>query len=260
VAYSLSLYLEDARSLSRDSLGLFTSTAQLTRWINQARRQAARRTGCVRLLLCGQSQYGASAQPGFAVPGAAVPGNLPNAAQGSGSTNLFQTIPGVESYPFAWANNYLREQYEGADIIIDVFDCAVAWGSSTYRPVLNWCPWVAMQAYMRSYNVLNSAFPLWWSTMGDGDTQVVYLWPPPVEALELEWEVMAVPKPLYSDNDYEILPDNYSQAIKFGAAALSYVNSRPEQAQIMWNNFLDVLGVGRFAGDYGHIPSMYDNG
>lgn len=258
MAYSLSLYIEDTRSLLRDGLGLWTPTSQLTRWINQSRRQAARRTSCCRLLLNGQSQFGASAMPGFFVPGAAVPGNLPSADPGSGSTNAFQTIPGVEAYSFdGFANPFLRAQYAGADRIIDIFNCSIAWGSASYRPTLNWCPWVEMQAYMRAWAVLNSAFPLWWSTMGDADSQVVYLWPPPVEAMEMEWEVFCVPKPLYTDDDVELLPENFSQAIKFGAAALAYINTRPAQAQIMYSNYLDTLGVGRSSADYGHISSMY---
>ena len=121
MAWTLSEYLEDARSLTRDGLSIWTSTKQLTRWINATRRNAARRTGCIRLLLCGQSQFGASAQPGFAIPGAMVPGSLPNAVAGSGSTNAFMTIAGVESYPFQWANHYLREQYAGADEITREF-------------------------------------------------------------------------------------------------------------------------------------------
>lgn len=75
--------------------------------------------------------------------------------------------------------------------------------------------------------------------------------------MEMEWDVIALPKPLYTDNDYEILSDNFATAVKFGAAAYAYMNSRPAQAQVMWNNFLDTLGVGRFSSDYGKIPSMY---
>jgi hypothetical protein len=255
--YTLSLYQEDARSLLRDGLGIFTPTKQLNRWINQGRRQAARRTGCVRLLVNGQSQYGASAQPGFMVPGGAIPGNLPDAAPGSGSTNLFQTIPNQEAYPFSFIANFMRAQYAGSDEVTDIVDCAVAWGSATYRPVLNWCPFEEMQAYMRAYNVVNSAFPLWWSTQGDGTNQVMYLWPPPVEAMEIETDVIALPKPLNTDNDYEILSDNFATAVKYWAAGMCYLNSRPENARIHFDYFADSLGVGRFASDYGKSPSMY---
>ena len=256
----LSWYLSDAASLLRDSLHIFTSTQQLTRWINQSRRQAARRTGCIRCLITGQSQYGGSSQPGFFVPGAAIPGNLPNAAPGSGSTNLFQTIPGVESYPFqGFGNSFLQAQYQGADQITDIVDNAVQWGVNSYRPVLNWCPWEEMQSYMRAWSVLNSAFPCYWATQGDNQNQVVFYWPPPVEAMEMEWDVIAIPKPLYTDDDYDLLPDGYQQAIKYGAAGLAYMNSRPQQALLMLNQYADILGIGRFSSDFGKTGNMYQD-
>lgn len=257
MAYTLSLYQEDARELLRDGLGIFTSTSRLNRWINQGRRQIARRTGCIRLLVNGKSQYGGSAMPGFFTPGGAIPGSLPDPDPGSGSTNLFMTIPGQEAYPFGFANSFMREEYSGADEIIDIIDLSIAWGSSSYRPVLNWCPWEEMQAYMRSWAVLNSAFPLWWSTQGDGNNQVVYLWPPPVQAMEMEWDVLAVPKYLYKDGDYELIPDGFASAVQWYAAGMSYINSRPAQAMIMFDNFADRLGVARFSSDYGKIMSMY---
>ena len=73
----------------------------------------------------------------------------------------------------------------------------------------------------------------------------------------MEWDVIALPKPLYTDNDYEILSDNFATAVKFGAAAYAYINSRPEQARIMMDNFADTLGVGRFSSDYGKVSNYY---
>jgi hypothetical protein len=188
-----------------------------------------------------------------------VPGSLPNAVEGSGSTNAFMTIPGVESYPFQWANHYLREQYAGADEITDIVDLSVAWGSASFRPTLNWLPWMDFQARLRAWNVLNSAYPVYWATQGDGTNQVVYLYPAASQSLEMEWDVIALPSPLYSDNDFEILSDNFATAIKYGAAAMSLINSRPEQARVMFDNFLDTLGVGREASDFGKSESMYND-
>lgn len=258
--YTLSLYQQDARALLRDNAGIFLPTTQLNRYINEGRSQAARRTGCIRRLLSGLSAYGTSAQPGFAVPGAMVPGALPGGTTGfnNASANLFQTIPNVEAYSFqGFGNSFLRAQYAGTDEIADIIDLAVNWGAGSYRPVLNWCPWDEMQAYMRAWSVLNSAFPMWWSTQGDGTSQVVYLWPPPVEALEMEWDVIALPKALYSDGDTELLPSAFSEAVQFYAAAMAYLSTRPAQAMIMLDSFADRLGVARFSSDYGRSTSMY---
>ena len=254
----LSFYIEDSRSLQRDQLGIFLSTKQLIRWINQGRRQIARRTGCIRLLITGQSSFGNSSQPGFFVPGGAIPGNLPGAQAGSGSTNLFMTIPGQEMYPFkGFINEFLRAQYAGADMVSDIIEPAISWGGS-FRPVQNWLPFEQYQAWVRVYQVLNSAFPSVWTTNGDGENQQLWVYPPPVEALEIELDVFAIPKPLYSDDDVEILPESFRQAVKWYSAGMSYISTRPAQASIMFDRFADTIGVARFAADMGKMSSYYD--
>ena len=74
---SLSQLLNDTSALLNDQNYTFISQAQLTRWVNTARRNAAKRTGCIRRLISGQSAFGASAVPGSAIPTAAQPGALP---------------------------------------------------------------------------------------------------------------------------------------------------------------------------------------
>jgi hypothetical protein len=255
---SLGWYIADSTSLLRDSLSIFTPQGQLVRWINQGRRQIARRTGCIRLLITGQSSFGNSSQPGFFVPGGAIPGNLPDAADGSGSTNLFMTIPNQEMYPFkGFINDFLRAQYEGADMVSDIIEPAISWGGS-FRPVQNWLPFEQYQAWVRVYQILSSAFPSVWTTNGDGENQQFWVYPPPVEALEMELDVFAIPKNLYSDDDYDLLPESFRQAVKFYASGMAFLNTRPAQASIMFNQFADTIGVARFAADMGKMSSYYD--
>ncbi len=65
----LQFYLQDTSALLHDYSLTFTPQAQVIRFINEARRQAAYRSGCIQRLISGQSAFGASAQPGIAVPG-----------------------------------------------------------------------------------------------------------------------------------------------------------------------------------------------
>lgn len=254
----LAAYENDARYLLRDTgQNPFIPTAQLDRWINTARRTAVKLTGCIRELITGQSPYGAMAQPGNMTPGAIVPGMLPDNDPGAGlaSTNSFMTIPNVELYPFDFGNQYLRQQTSGLDGIIDVIDVAVSWGAS--RPALDWWPWDELQAYARSYNVETFSYPGIFSTNGDGERAKVWLFPGPSTATEMEWDVFALPAILANDSSPEAIPPAFREAIKYGAASLALLNSRPQMAAVYYQQFLDSLGVSRLTSDRGKTGSYY---
>ena len=252
----LSKYLADTSDLLHDQNFLFTSQSQLTNWVNEARRQVAQRTGCLRCLVSGQSAFGASAQPGFAVPGGMQPGALPgnfadNMSVGA-AQNACQTIPNQERYPYqGFFNPFLQKQYQGVKAIIDTIACSVNWGG-TVRPSLMWMPWDDLQAYARAYANLNSAYPYWWSVYNDGENGEIWLYPAPSTAGEIELDTFCVPKDLYTDDDYDALPAGFTNAVKFGAAGLAFLTSqRYAQANVMEGMFADRLGVARVAVDRG---------
>src|ERR1700679_529561 len=92
-------YATDTQALTRDSYGLLTPIAQLTRWINRARYLCALKTGCIEKLIAGNCPAGSSSVPNNAIPGAAQPGNK--------LSQSFQTIANVEKYSYAYANQFL---------------------------------------------------------------------------------------------------------------------------------------------------------
>ena len=278
----LSLYINDTKQLLGDTYGSFYSAAQLLRWINESRRQCAMRTGCVRRLITGQAAFGASAQPGSAIPGAMQPGGLPptllSSAQrgasggdfnsdfnadfsgGSSSTSgatlvasnqQLMTIPGVERYPYVgFFNPVLKAQHAGCDKVLDAIDLAVSWG--TTRPSMRYLPWDEFQAFCRSYSVLNTSYPIVWSIDNDGSQGAIWLFPIPSVAAEMELDCFASPSPLNTDDDFDVIPDGFDDAIKFMAAGLIYLSSkRYTDAQIMENLFSSELGIARVAVDRG---------
>ena len=264
---ALSNYIADTRDLLRDANGLFWSDAQLTRYINLARYQLCKITACLPILISGQSPFGSTSQAGFSIPGATIPGmlpgNTPGAQNASGavstSSNGFNTIPGVECYPYSYGNRFLQAANAGADKIIDVMDVAVAQGG--IRPAMSWIDFSSLQAYMRSYNLGVTSFPYFWSTFGDGTNGQVWLFPVPISGSyigEMEWLVSASPKQLFSDNDPEIIPDSFWDAIPFRAAFLANMNAQKTgQANLMLNYFNEFLGIDRVAADRGRVPSYY---
>jgi hypothetical protein len=237
----LSEYLNDTAQLMNDPTYSFTSQFQMARWVNEARRLVAMKTGCVRRLISGQSAFGAGDQAGFAIPGAAQPGAVPGAfnyglggppASGTGapvigaSLGPMMTIPNVERYPYAgFFNPYLRQQHAGCDKVNDVIDLAVSWGGVS-RPSLDWMPWDDFQAYCRAYALLNTSYPAVWSVMNDGTQGEVWMFPIPSQACDMEADVSCLPSALSDDSTYDVIPETFSDSVKFGAAALCYFQKK----------------------------------
>lgn len=258
---SLSEYQLQAATLTHDEGYAFTTKSQWTRYINLSRTACARRTGCIQRLITGQSSWGGGAQPGSIIPGAGVPGALPGSnptAQQSTTTNSFQTIIGVEKYAFqGFANPYLQKQHAGCKGIIDVASLSVSWGGSL-RPAPDWFPWEEFQAYLRAYSVLTLNYPAAWTVFNPGPNGEVYFFPPPSQALEMEWTCFVIPSPIYTDDDYDAIPDGMQSGIQFGAAAYAYLaKEKYAQAQMMEGLFAEHMGVATVAFDRGKVPSWY---
>lgn len=263
----LAFYQRETAFLIRDTNNLFVPLVELTTYINEARRQIAYRTGCLRCLIQGQSAWGAAAQAGSAIAGGMLPGQVPDPLPSSNNpglntvVNSFATIQGVELYPFAFANPYLRAQYGGVKAVIDVIDLAVSWGG--IKPVISWMPFEELQAYARSYNVGVTSYPWLWSTTGDGEDAKVWLWPNAVssgfQSGSFDWDTFCSPIDLYSDSDVEAIPHPYRSAVKFMAASLAYDSTyRYGMAEIMKARFEERLITGRVASDRGKILDVYE--
>ena len=256
-------YLNDAAVLLNDQNFSFTSQAQLTRWIQQGREELAERTGCIRRLITGQSAFGASSAPGYAVPGATQPGALPDATPAgtitSAATTLtMQTIPNVERYPYVgFFNPVLQAQHAGCDRVMDTIALSVNWGGVN-RPTLDWMPWDDFQAYCRAYAVLNTSYPSVWAVYNDGALGEIWMFPIPSEVGDIEADVFAYPKPLYTNDDFEAIPLGFRKGVKFVAAKLAFMASgRYAQAEMMEGQFASALGITRVGVDHGKSKSYY---
>lgn len=255
---NLSDYLLDTSNLLRDSNYLFNSQTKLTRYINLARDQVAKQSGCLRALIAGQAPFGNAANPGTLIPGAGQPG--------SPLVQNFSTLVGVEKYSYGYANPFLTANNQGYRAVVDVIDCAVSWGGN--RPCLNWMPWEDLQAYARSYNVGVFSYPFLWSSSGSGTKGQVWLFPVPQIAQaanaqpgaqgEMEWDTTCLPSYLYSNNDYEALPESVTDAVPYFAAHLAFLGSqRFAMAATMLSLFNEKLGIDNTASDRGKSDSYY---
>lgn len=259
----LSEYLNDTSVLLNDPNFSFTSKNQLTRWIQQGREELAMRTQCIRRLVAGQSAFGASAAPGFAIPGAAQPGMIPSAQPagtiaGVATTLTMQTIPNVERYPYVgFFNPVLQATHAGCSSIIDIIALSVNWGGVN-RPSLDWMPWDDFQAYCRAYAVLNSSYPSVWAVYNDGTIGEIWMFPIPSQVGDIEADAFVYPSAIYSNDDFEAIPREFRKGVKFVAAKTAFMSSgRYAQAQEMENAFASSLGIARVAVDRGKTRSYY---
>lgn len=244
----LSWYINDSRTLLHDNLGLLINTEQITRWINEARRQVAYQAGCINLLATGLSPFGNAAQPGVMVPGGGTPGSRP--------VNSFQTIVNQEKYPFSMATERIQADNAGIDYVLDVTSIAISWGSM--RPAMEFMPWEDLQAFARSYNYLVSSFPLKWSTDGDGANANLWMWPVPSTVQEMEWQCSCSPAALVTDSDFDAIPHPFENAVKYYVAYLSYLSTmRPQLADLYLELFMTSLRRGRSATDRGRVAQWY---
>lgn len=272
----LSQYIDQVTDLLHDQRFMFSSQRSITRAINEARRQCALRTGCVKRIITGQSAFGAGAQPGYAIPSAMQPNSLPEAipANSLGATlngvtvgppsvtgaavGWCQTIPGVERYPYiGFFNEFLKQQHAGCESVVDTVSLAVNWGGAV-RPALAWLPWQDLQAYARAYATLVTSYPYYWAVMNDGEMGEIWMFPAPSVIGDIEMEAMCIPSPLYTDDDYDVIPEGFANAIQYGAAAHIFKNSRRHtSALLLENDFNERLGVGSVSRDRGKTPNMY---
>ena len=129
--------------------------------------------------------------------------------------------------------------------------------------MLNWMPFNDLQAYARSWNLGISSYPTLWAQKGVGENGSVYLFPVPANIAPgtMEWQCICAPKPLYSNDDYEALPESYQGCIKYYACKLAYLaQQRTAMAQIMDGLFEEQLLANGVATDWGHIETMYPDG
>lgn len=263
---TLSDYQIETQDALRDSNAQFTTLTQLNRYINRARREVAKRTACLQAVITGQSAFGTSAQPGNMMPGAFIPGTLPGSAPGNANeagatataSNQFVTIPGLELYTYNYANPFLQAQYQGYDKVIYVFNISCDIGG--YMPTMRWMPWDNLQAYARAYNLGVTSYPVVWAAKGVGENGQAWLFPMPTNMgfATMLWEAVCTPKPLYSNADFEALPELHRGAVCYYAAYLAYLGQqRTGMAQIMRGLFEEQIQINGVASDFGHVEDYY---
>jgi hypothetical protein len=216
----LTAYVSEVQSHLNDTQGQFFAIPQLTSFINRARRRIAAVSGCVRLI-----------PPGL------------------------QTKPSREVYPFSEWNALVQQICPQAQSILACRSLAIGIGgqwqedadgiwsisAGTWKPVWRRTVWTDFQARFRIYGGTfygTISSPGWYAQYGLGPMGALYLAPIPSIASPMEVDLTIIPKPLLTDDDIEVIPYPWVDAVSYWAAVLALTQQqRKDDAQAMAEMF-----------------------
>jgi hypothetical protein len=198
----LSQYITDTQDMLNDSEGQFFRDAQLTRYINRARRRIAAASGCIRV--------------------------MPPATR---------TFGGQEAYPFSMWTSTIQSMVPGVQSILHCRSLAVAIGVGGWKPMWRRIVWTDFQARFRIFNgtfIGTISEPGWWAQFGSGPAGQIFLAPIPSQECPMDVDLTCVPEPLLRDEDPEPIPYPWTDAVPYWTAVLCLLQQqRKEDATAM---------------------------
>ena len=141
----------------------------------------------------------------------------------------------VTSNPATTTNNLLnqgQEIYRFADVDLSQFPGVqsvymvrgVSVLYSNYRYSLPFYSFTTYQAMIRQYIASQYQYvPTFGAQLGRGTGGSLYLYPPPSQAYQMEWDCCCLPSDLGTDQDYEAIPDPWTDAVPYFAAHLAFI-------------------------------------
>jgi len=174
-------------------------------------------------------------------------------------TSYVHTVASQEVYDFTTVNAIIQDQEEGAGEIIGVQSVSVSWGAS--KPTLNNVPWSAFQAYLRSLNIVSQNYPVVFSQYKQGVKGSIYLYPIPASVAQMEWDCYCTPADLVDDEDEDLVPYPWTEAVPYYACYQAYLNAqRRDDAQAMLADYKRYAIEGRVGTTPAVVPSFYSAG
>jgi hypothetical protein len=226
------------------------SVAQLTRYINEARKQLAMDTGCLRTLNTayvsqGLEVYGFGqvtgvgitnggsgyvSAPGVAFVGGGGTGVAATATVSGGAVNGLVFTSFGSGYTAAPAVVFSGGGGTGAAatagilsaLTYDVMGVSLVWGAERYS--LLWQPFTRFTAWMRQWLAQNyQTRPVMFSTYG---ASMVYVAPTPDQTYQVEFDVVVLPFPLVNLGDVDTISESFNDPVKFYAGCLAKLNKQ----------------------------------
>jgi hypothetical protein len=162
-------------------------------------------------------QYGGA---GYFQPQITITDPTGTGFEGSLTTQSVNTLnQGQEQYPFSAADLSI---FPGVSSIYMVRGVSVIF--SNYRYSIPIYSFSAYQALIRQYVASQFQYvPAFGAQFGQGTAGSFFLYPPPSQTYQLEWDCQCLPQDLIDDQSVEALPDPWTDAVPWWAASLCYL-------------------------------------
>lgn len=263
---ALTAYLEQTRRLLHDPDAKSYTTADLTAFINIARRQIAAEGQCVRLLLSGGTITAIAVTSGGAgytsAPDVEIEATgyqaFATALVSAGAVYAVTVDEGGWGYLTAPTITFDGGGGSGASATatVDTSACTVAGREIMRLAPLNtlavltqgveqvigimgiavlWgatriamepVVWSVYQAQMRYWATAPQNYPCYWSMYQFGAGGSFYMFPVPSQQLSLDVDTYCLPIDLVDDTTAEAIPKNWTDAVPYYTAYLAYNNSQ----------------------------------
>jgi hypothetical protein len=151
-------------------------------------------------------------------------------------TPMNLAMPSQEVYPFA---NVDLTPFPGVASVYTVRSVAILF--TQYRYTLAIYDFSTYQAKLRQYS--GGAYlytPCWGAQFGRGVDGSFYIYPPPSQPYQMEWDCSCLPQDLIDNQSVECLPDPWTDAVPYWAARQAFLEMQnPNAARGMTDMFDD---------------------
>lgn len=144
--------------------------------------------------------------------------------------------------------NYAQEVYNFSDVDLSVFpgvksiytalSFSLLYANGRYTALVY--SFSQYQAMIRQYGPgMYYYVPCFAVQYGRGAGGSIYLYPPPSQSLQMEWDCLCLPSDLSRDEDYEAIPEPWTDAVPYWAAHLAFLELQNANSARMYKDLFD---------------------
>ena len=143
--------------------------------------------------------------------------------------------PAQEVYPFKLVD---LSSFPGVASIHAVRSVSIIYANSRYSVAVY--SFSQYQAQIRNYGPgMYNYTPGFGAQFGRGTEGSFYLYPPPQQTYQMEWDCSCLPSDMTSPYDWEPIPDPYTDAVAYWAAHLAYLELQNYNAARAYEDMFD---------------------